>query len=427
MYRTNQLLLLAALLAAAALEAHAAGNVLVLYGHSSVKDTHSQFFDSLRELGYTLDLQSVKSSDLKLKDYDNYLYDHLIIMAPKATRFGGSVTQAQIVEFVDSGRDLVLMAGSDVSDTIRSLAAECGVELDDSGSSVWDHFHYQKAENDHSIVATSVVAKIDPILPKSLPGPVLFKGIAQTVPASNELAAVLLSAEPTAYSHDPKKAMLDPPALPAGSSAALVTALQARNNARILVAGSLDMFSNKYFDAEVLTPASAKAVPSGNKNFCLAAVNWVLKGSGILKMTNVSHRIVDGEQGPHLYRVNDQVLFECEITEEKGGKTKPYKADDVQVSFVMLDPYYRIPMQHDGKGHFSVQFKVPDVYGVFKYVIEYKHKGYSYIDLEMVVPVRPFKHDEYDRFLPAAYPYYASAASTMAAFFVVGLVLLYTK
>jgi hypothetical protein len=84
MYRTKQLLLLAALLGAVALQAHAASNVLVLYGHSSVKDTHSQFFAGLKELGYTLDLQNVKSSDLKLKDYDNYLYDHLIIMAPKA-------------------------------------------------------------------------------------------------------------------------------------------------------------------------------------------------------------------------------------------------------------------------------------------------------------------------------------------------------
>ena len=68
-----------------------------------------------------------------------------------------------------------------------------------------------------------------------------------------------------------------------------------------------------------------RAVPSGNKAFCLVAVKWAMKGSGILKMANVSHRIVDGEQGPHLYRVNDQVLFECDITEEKGGKTKPYK------------------------------------------------------------------------------------------------------
>jgi oligosaccharyltransferase complex subunit beta len=47
--------------------------------------------------------------------------------------------------------------------------------------------------------------------------------------------------------------------------------------------------------------------------------------------------------------------------------------------------------------------------------------------LLQVVPVRPFKHDEYERFLLAAYPYYAGAASTMAAFLLVGLAVLYTK
>jgi oligosaccharyltransferase complex subunit beta len=41
--------------------------------------------------------------------------------------------------------------------------------------------------------------------------------------------------------------------------------------------------------------------------------------------------------------------------------------------------------------------------------------------------VRPFRHDEYERFLVAAYPYYASALSTMGAFFLLGLVYLYSK
>jgi hypothetical protein len=68
-----------------------------------------------------------------------------------------------------------------------------------------------------------------------------------------------------------------------------------------------------------------RPLPSGNKAFCLSAVNWALKGSGVLKMSNVSHRIVDGEQGPYLYRVKDEVFFECDITEEEGGRTKPYK------------------------------------------------------------------------------------------------------
>jgi hypothetical protein len=43
------------------------------------------------------------------------------------------------------------------------------------------------------------------------------------------------------------------------------------------------------------------------------------------------------------------------------------------------------------------------------------------------VPVRPFKHNEYERFLLCAYPYYASALSVMGAFFAVGMFFLYTK
>lgn len=30
----------------------------------------------------------------------------------------------------------------------------------------------------------------------------------------------------------------------------------------------------------------------------------------------------------------------------------------MQVEFVMLDPYVRLPLEHDGKGTFSVRFQV---------------------------------------------------------------------
>lgn len=41
------------------------------------------------------------------------------------------------------------------------------------------------------------------------------------------------------------------------------------------------------------------------------------------------------------------------------------------------------------------------------------------------VPVRPFRHNEYERFVPAAYPYYASAFSMLAGFILFGFVFLY--
>lgn len=43
------------------------------------------------------------------------------------------------------------------------------------------------------------------------------------------------------------------------------------------------------------------------------------------------------------------------------------------------------------------------------------------------VPVRPFRHNEFERFLVCAYPYYASAASSCVAFFALGWFFLYHK
>lgn len=47
----------------------------------------------------------------------------------------------------------------------------------------------------------------------------------------------------------------------------------------------------------------------------------------------------------------------------------------------MLDPYVRSWLRHDGSGRFSALVKVPDAYGVFKWVVDYRRLGYSYIEL----------------------------------------------
>lgn len=79
------------------------------------------------------------------------------------------------------------------------------------------------------------------------------------------------------------------------------------------------------------------------------------------------------------------------------------------------------------QGTFSTVVHVPDVYGVFKFVINYKRKGLSVIHLEEQVPIRPYRHNEYERFILAAYPYYTSAFSMMVGFFVLGFFVLYSK
>lgn len=58
--------------------------VLVLVGDEGLKESHSQFFGALEKHGFSLDIQHYKEKGLKLKDYDQWLYQHLVLFAPKA-------------------------------------------------------------------------------------------------------------------------------------------------------------------------------------------------------------------------------------------------------------------------------------------------------------------------------------------------------
>ena len=69
--------------------------------------------------------------------------------------FGGAVNAQALLEFVDSGRDLLLAVDTGVSDELRELAAGAGVDLDARGHAVVDHFSYalQSQTVDQAVIA----------------------------------------------------------------------------------------------------------------------------------------------------------------------------------------------------------------------------------------------------------------------------------
>lgn len=60
-----------------------------------------------------------------------------------------------LLEFVDSGRDLLLATDSNASDELRELSAGVGMDLEPKGRVVIDHFSYalQSLAVDHTVVA----------------------------------------------------------------------------------------------------------------------------------------------------------------------------------------------------------------------------------------------------------------------------------
>ena len=77
------------------------------------------------------------------------------------------------------------------------------------------------------------------------------------------------------------------------------------------------------------------------------------------------------------------------------------------------------------QGYYSSEFKVPDVKGVFKLVVEHFKFGYSWLDLSVQTPVRPLKSSEYDRYIPMQLPYYSSLLTVVIGFLVMTTVFLY--
>eukprot|EP00899_Mesostigma_viride_P002733 jgi/Mesvir1/12460/Mv00614-RA.1 len=387
-------LVFVAALALLALSSVASGEklrVLVLLDDLKTKATHSIFLKSLSDRGYELDIK-LADDDIALQEYGNYLYDKLVLFAPTIEEFGGSVDVGGILDFIDSGHDLILAASPQASDAIREIAEECGVLLEPEGTSVIDHIsHAVGPANDHTLVVAEDVLDNRIILGGGVKDPVLFRGIGQSVPEDSTMVVKILSASPSAYSAQPAGALTSPPAV-VGSSLTLVSAIQARNNARVVISGSLDLFSDALFEASVTKPgdaANANAAAagrqrrSGNQQLATELSKWVFHERGSLQVRNLRHvKVADGLT-PTVYRINDEIEFSVEIYEKSGAGASwvPFAADDVQVEFTMLDPHVRKTLTHNGKGLFSVRFQAPDVYGVFKFVLEYNRLGYTSLSL----------------------------------------------
>ncbi|MED6204147.1 Dolichyl-diphosphooligosaccharide--protein glycosyltransferase 48 kDa subunit [Stylosanthes scabra] len=405
--------------------------VLVLLDDFAIKSSHSIFFNNLKSRGFDLDFKLAHDPTISLQRYGQYLYDALILFSPTIERFGGSIDAAAILDFVDSGHDLIVAASSNASDLIREIATECGVDFDEDFSAmVIDHSGYavSATEGDHTLIASDDFIKSDVILGREkIKAPVLFQGIGHSLNPSNSLVLKVLSASPSAYSANPNSKLTSPPSL-TGTSISLVSVVQARNNARILISGSLSMFSNRFFQSDVQKAGSpTKHDKSGNEQFLTELSKWVFHERGHLKAVNVKHHKIGEVDEPALYRINDDLEYSVELYEWSGKDWEPYVANDVQVQFYMMSPYVLKTLSTDNKGYYFTSFKVPDVYGVFQFKVEYERLGYTSLSLSKQIPVRPFRHNEYERFIPAAYPYYGAAFSMMAGFFIFTAVHLYHK
>ncbi|KAH9521673.1 hypothetical protein DERF_005309 [Dermatophagoides farinae] len=408
------------------------GSVLVLLDHLSIKETHSIFFKSLQDRGFDLTFRLADDATLSLTKYGTPLYQHLILFSPSAEEFGGNINTQAITEFIDNGGNLLVAANENVGDAIRELAVECGLEIDEEGAQVIDHFNYDATDDDmHTLIVVGTEDLIDAptiVGDRSRINPILFRGIGMISDPKNTLVLDVLKGTSTCYSHNPLKEITEYPHV-VGKNTILISALQARNNARVVFVGSLDFFSDNFFQSPIKiagSPNVRQYDKSGNEQLALSLSGWVFKEQGVLRVSSVKH-FKTGTNENDSYTIMDDVEYWAMIEIfDKNGKWIPFDANDIQMEFVRIDPFIRQTLRKENN-EYVARFRIPDVYGVYKFIVDYKRVGYTNLYSSTQVSVRPLQHTQYERFIISAYPYYFSAFSMMFSVFLFSFVFLYFR
>ncbi|XP_051895156.1 dolichyl-diphosphooligosaccharide--protein glycosyltransferase 48 kDa subunit [Pristis pectinata] len=410
--------------------ANGAGRMLVLLENINMKETHSIYFRSLADLGFNLTFKISDDPSLSLIKHGEFLYDHLIIFSPSVEDFGGNINVDTIATFIDGGGNVLVAASSDIGDPLRELGSECGIEFDEEKTLVIDHHNYDVSDpGQHTLIIadSEQLLKAPTIVGKQPTNPLLFRGVGMVADPDNPLVLDILTGSSSSYSFFPDKPVTQYPHA-VGKNTLLIAGLQARNNARAVFSGSIDFFSDAFFDSPVqkAVPGAERFPKTGNFELAMALSRWVFKEEGVLRVGKVSHHPVGETNPPNAYTITDLVEYSIVIEKLSNGKWVPFDGDDIQLEFVRIDPFVRTYLKkNDGK--YSVQFKLPDVYGVFQFKVDYNRLGYTHLYSSTQVSVRPLQHTQYERFIPSAYPYYASTFSMMVGLFLFSVVFLHMK
>ncbi|KAG6853649.1 hypothetical protein C0991_002617 [Blastosporella zonata] len=419
MVHLRSLLFLVAGLAARLNAKSSTGDSVLVIVEPKQQDNYSLFFNGLKEQGYELTFRAPKDQGPLVIEYDVPNFAHVILLAPEQKNFAKDVTPQSLVELLGKKTNL-LIALSPKQTPLSSLAAEFSLTLPPPGTPLVSYF--PKREGSPSVIPVTVQA--NSVVSSTLK-PVWFSGIPYSL-GNNPMLVPILNAPAESFASETDGGSPDSlvdaaerggEGLWAGSQLGLVTGFQTLDNSRVTFVGGVDVFSDEY-----ALKAISKGVPSGNGDFVREVAAWTFQESQVLRIDSTSHHRVNETEPLEQYTTNDNIVFSAHISryDPKASSWAPYSGiNDIQLEFTMLDPHIRTALlpSPGQPGKYSVTFRAPDRHGVFKFVVDYKRKGLTYLQSSTTVAVVPPRHDGYPRFLSAAWPYYTGAISTSIAFF----------
>lgn len=414
-YTAVKLLPVLALLFAAQHALPVGQNVLVI--GDNVKDSHSKLLSSLNAINTKITYKTTESKDVSLRVDGEFVYSALILLCPDAN-LRERLPLSTILRFIDSGNSLFVAAADHFSSYTKLVVESIGVDIDENGNAMRDHQNVFKPldSGDHTYIHAGGMVKSEYLFGDTSISPkkIIFRGAGATIFSDNELTDNILWGSPSSYSGNGKRVTKIPRA--AGHASVLAAALSTRSGSRATYFGSLHTLSNEAM--EQAGEAHEQAMKS--------LLAWALGARGNLRIGNVRYVCFDDDGiEQNECRVKDNLEFAMDIEKFNAYSNTwtPFETDDMQLEFIMMNPWVRTRLKSSSNGTFEAKIRIPDQIGVYKLSVQYFRAGVSPIMMEKVVAVRPYMHNEYERFISMAAPYYAACFSLIVGVILLGIVL----
>jgi oligosaccharyltransferase complex subunit beta len=453
---------------------------LIYYIQPDFKAQYSTFIASLEDKGHVISYTNPIDETVSLKNFDRLLYDNIFVFVSHASNaLAGFPGAADFLDFVQSGGSLFLAPSDGVlSGTLRDVGLAYGVEYLPANSVVMD------TQNPSTTLFTLALPNTTSLILGSNPSmssqnTINTVGLGMSIVDNIPYVKKVLTGNPNMVIFDPVSHQV----YESGTNISFLTALQLKNNARMTFFSDIALLSNAFLGSGV--------GDKNRNDLYLNAVCWVTHDCGFARLKTFNHHLFapaddasvkNGFINPHKqilsnpphpskfttinppsYKVGDNVHFDI-VLEQYNPYTKiwePTTSLDVVFDMTMMHSFIRFPIEptstatiqarsnslintafstgteQDRQANLAVEVSVPDTMGVYRTSVSTRDafpsefgSGISFLSLQeepLHLPIRPYEHNEWARFLFAAYPYYLTMLVVMASFFTFSVAFMYTK
>lgn len=423
-----------------------AKDTLVIHdGSFDLKEDYTMFLNDLYEEipEESVVLKNVKDESVttiqlisKIDSSEN-LYDNIIILPLNYRHLNKKLSSSHLLKFASNnmGNILVIDGVNGSNDEVRIFLNQLGIYPAPKGYKLYDEF----SKIEEGVLSIPIEGNLQEtnILSSTLKkDDILYNGNSVLL-SNNEMLIPILTAPKTSYNYNPKKLsktqteqegqiLNDFNYWGLGSQNYLIASFQSLTNSRVSYVGSSDFISDKLY----------RASNYKNERIMKDVLTWTMNNKNILAISYLEYyktenNSFNSKMTKDSLKVKDEVVYNIGISEYKNGEWVPYVSDDIQLEVTMLDPYFRINLNktsYDSKvlsinnplladiesnttffkavsvsdyskttQFYTSKFNLPDQHGMFKFSIQYRNPGFSFLDYENIFTLRNLATDEYEK------------------------------